>query len=81
MPEPMPLGLTFLLAMVRAMVLASLVNSDCGGKVEMVFTSCTQRPPWALLVFLFSPAMIRLPAEKGANDVPPSGRPREGSRQ
>ena len=31
MPEPMPLGLTFLLAMVRAMVSASLVNRPLGG--------------------------------------------------
>src|SRR5262245_42314266 len=30
-PEPMPLGLTFLLAIVRAMVWASLVNRPCGG--------------------------------------------------
>ena len=31
MPEPMPFGLTFLLANVRAMVSASLVNKFFGG--------------------------------------------------
>src|SRR5438105_4645273 len=40
MPEPMPFGLTFLLAMPLAMVLASLVNRLAGGKVETVFTLC-----------------------------------------
>jgi hypothetical protein len=38
MPEPMPLGLTRGLAMIRAMVRASLVKSPSGGKVETVFT-------------------------------------------
>src|SRR5207245_2639630 len=38
MPEPMPWGLTFLLAIMRAMVLASLVKVPSGGKVETVFT-------------------------------------------
>src|SRR2546430_15448445 len=43
MPEPMPLGLTFLLAMARAMVCASFVNKPLGGNVETVFTSRTHR--------------------------------------
>jgi hypothetical protein len=42
-PEPMPLGETFLDARVRAMMVALLVNSRAGGKVETVFTFCTQR--------------------------------------
>src|SRR2546429_2108745 len=41
MPEPIPLGLTFLLAMVRAMVSASFVNRLLGGEVETVFTPRT----------------------------------------
>jgi hypothetical protein len=43
MPDPGPLGLTFLVAMTRAMVRASLVNNPSGGEVETVFTSCDQR--------------------------------------
>src|SRR5262245_6672966 len=42
-PDAGPLGLTFLLAMTRAMVLASFVNSPAGGNVETVFTSRTHR--------------------------------------
>jgi hypothetical protein len=42
-PDPIPLGLTFLLAITRAMVLASFVNREVGGKVETVFTFWTQR--------------------------------------
>ena len=41
MPEPGPLGLTFLLAIARAMVSASLVNRPLGGRVETVFTPRT----------------------------------------
>src|SRR5437899_2614967 len=40
MPEPMPLGLIFLLAMILATVGASLVKVPAGGKVETVFTLC-----------------------------------------
>src|SRR5437762_7638243 len=38
MPEPIPLGLTFLLAIVLATVSASLVKMPSGGNVETVFT-------------------------------------------
>ena len=38
MPEPMPLGLIFLLGILRAMVFASLVNNPLGGYVETVST-------------------------------------------
>src|SRR5882672_4808460 len=43
MPEPIPLGLTFLLPKERAMEAASLVNTWRGGKVETLVTVCTQR--------------------------------------
>jgi hypothetical protein len=42
-PEPMPLGLTFLLAKAFAMVAAFLVNTRSGGKVEEVLTVLTHR--------------------------------------
>jgi len=42
MPEPIPLGLTFLLPITRAMVRAPLVNRSLGGNVETVFTPRTQ---------------------------------------
>jgi len=49
----MPLGLTFLLAIIRAMLCASLENVPRGGKVETVFTRCDQyralRFSWGLL--------------------------------
>jgi hypothetical protein len=38
MAEPMPFGLTSLLAMTRAMVSASFVKMPSGGYVEMVVT-------------------------------------------
>jgi hypothetical protein len=38
MPEPMPRGLTFLLAITLATVSASLVKVPSGGKVETVLT-------------------------------------------
>jgi hypothetical protein len=38
MPEPIPLGLTFLLAIALAIVSASFVNIRLGGLVETVFT-------------------------------------------
>ena len=41
MPEPMPLGLTFLLDITLAIVAASLVKVPSGGKVETVFTFWT----------------------------------------
>ena len=40
MPEPIPLGLTCLLAIERAIVGALLVKSPAGGRVETVFTLC-----------------------------------------
>src|SRR5271165_5479425 len=43
MPEPIPLGLTFRLAIVRAMDLASLVKIPLGGNVETVLTFRTHR--------------------------------------
>ena len=42
-PEPGPLGLTRLLAMVRAIVRASLVKRPGGGRVETVLTLDDQR--------------------------------------
>ena len=45
MPEPRPLGETFLDASVRAIVSALLVNSPAGGCVESVFTFETHRFP------------------------------------
>jgi hypothetical protein len=41
-PDTMPFGLTFLLAIMRAIVLASFVKVSFGGKVETVWTSLTQ---------------------------------------
>ena len=38
MPEPIPLGLTLLFAIVLAIVWASFVNKSLGGSVETVFT-------------------------------------------
>jgi hypothetical protein len=64
MPEPMPLGLTFLLAIVRATVSASFVKSNDGGNVETVFTSWDQR----LVCVCFG--VILSHAEEGAKDVP-----------
>ena len=43
-PEPIPFGLTFLVAMTRAMVSASFAKIPSGGKVETDFTSWIQRP-------------------------------------
>ena len=43
MADPIPLGLTFLVAMMRAIVSASFVKVPSGGNVETVFTSRTQR--------------------------------------
>jgi hypothetical protein len=41
MAGPMPFGLTFLLAIVRAIDSASFVNVPSGGKVDTVFTPRT----------------------------------------
>ena len=43
MPDPIPLGLTRRVAMVRAIVSASLVKRLFGAWVEAVFTSRNQR--------------------------------------
>lgn len=43
MPEPIPLGLTFLEAICRAIVSASFVNMPFLGKVDSVVTLLTQR--------------------------------------
>jgi hypothetical protein len=40
MPDPIPFGLTRLLAIVRAIVRASLLNSPGGGAVETMLTLC-----------------------------------------
>jgi hypothetical protein len=53
MPEPIPLGLTFLLAMIRATVSASFVKVPFGGNVETVVTSRTQ-----YVLSPFFPAMV-----------------------
>src|SRR2546425_357820 len=50
MPEPIPFGLTFLLAIVRATVGASFVNRPAGGEVGTVFT------PWLHFFFFLVPA-------------------------
>jgi hypothetical protein len=42
-PEPIPFGLTFLLAMTRAIVGAFLENVPSGGKVDTVLTLRTHR--------------------------------------
>jgi hypothetical protein len=44
-PEPIPLGLTFLLAIARAIVRASLVNRPSAGKVDSVLTFRTHLFP------------------------------------
>ena len=43
MPDPGPLGETFFEARLLAIVLASLVKSPGGGKVDTVFTPAIQR--------------------------------------
>src|SRR5437016_4875476 len=62
MPEPMPFGLTFLVAMIRATVLASFMNVPSGGKVETVCTLWDH--------FLLCLCMAEPPWYGGANDVP-----------
>src|SRR5438132_6128771 len=52
-PEPTPLGLTFLLAMMRATALASLVKVPSGGNVETVLILCDH------LRFVFFLAMAK----------------------
>jgi hypothetical protein len=47
MPEPMPLGLTFLLAIVRAMVLASLVKMPLEPVLKLIdSTKNATAPSW-----------------------------------
>jgi hypothetical protein len=53
-PDPIPFGLTFLLAIALATVLASLVNKPGGGKVETVFTWCDQRLDFSSVFFLLA---------------------------
>ncbi len=43
MPDPMPLGETFFVARVRAIVAALFVNRPRGGRVESVVTFATHR--------------------------------------
>jgi len=43
MPEPIPLGLTLRLAMMRAIAAASFVKVPGGGKVDAVLTRLTHR--------------------------------------
>jgi hypothetical protein len=54
MPEPGPLGDTFLEARVRAMVGALFVNSPSGGCVESVCTPATHR----LFGFVVAPGVF-----------------------
>src|SRR5262249_47102079 len=58
MPEAMPLGLTFLVAMVLAIVCASLVNRSRGGLVETVFTFRTH----PFLLAMSGPRLCDVPA-------------------
>src|SRR5262249_3519144 len=55
MPEPMPRGLTFFVAITRAIVLASLVKRSFGGYVETVETLCDQRFTFLALAMSHSP--------------------------
>jgi len=79
-PEPMPFGLTSLLAIRLAMVSASLVKSNLGGKVETVFTFCTHRfrPSFFFTMsFTLQAALVRgngHPCHTGAASVPGIGR-------
>lgn len=52
MPEPIPLGLTLLFAIVLAIVWASFVNKSLGGSVETVFTLRTHFCVLAIAFFL-----------------------------
>src|SRR5687767_872178 len=62
MPDPIPFGLTFLLAMILATDLASFLKVPSGGKVDTVFTPLTQRllAPflWLFLAAFFLPAFF-----------------------
>src|SRR5437773_1269399 len=73
-PEPIPRGLTFLLAMVLAMLLASLVNAPAGGNVETVFTAPDQRLVVAFfcVIDVRSQKMVRLSPDRNAIVVPGS---------
>src|SRR5262245_48084208 len=51
MLEPRPVGLTFLLAMMRATDLASFLNVPSGGKVETVLILCDHLRLPALFFF------------------------------
>jgi hypothetical protein len=55
-PEPIPLGLTLVLAIVRAIDSASLVKVPSGGKVETVYTPRTQRFLSAFFSAIIPPA-------------------------
>jgi hypothetical protein len=70
MPEPIPFGLTRLVDMTRAIVLASLLNVSFGGNVDSVSTLLTQRRP--LLRFAVFLGMIR--PSPGETREPGSGR-------
>jgi hypothetical protein len=71
-PDAGPLELTFLLAMTRAMVCASLVKSPWGGNVETVFTPRTQNFVSAFFPTAFVPRPASRAAIKGfiASTVP-----------
>src|SRR6185437_1294598 len=67
MPEPTPLGLTFLLPSERAIVLASLVKTRSGGKVETVLTLWLHFLPvlaWLDFLVLFLALICKPPRVK-----------------
>src|SRR5438105_11359548 len=65
MPEPIPLGLTFLLAMILATVFASLLKVPSGGKVDTVLTLWLQR-----FGLVFFSVMTFAPSPRTVEDSP-----------
>jgi len=69
MPEPIPLGLTFLLAIVLAIVSASLVNKSLGGLVETVLTSRDHFFLAAISLTIVHSAPLMPPCRKDAKSL------------
>ena len=78
MPEPIPFGLTFFVAITRAIVAASRSNRPGGGKVDTVFTFRIQRgsEPLAWLRGKSPALACRVPAAPRRRSGP-ALRPRE----
>src|SRR5262245_9367149 len=79
-PDPIPFGLTFLLARLRAIDSAFFVNSPSGGNVETVLTPCTHFFCFAINITpspdFFPGQLISRPAHmppQPAPEVPPFG--------